>query len=59
MIVFAVIDSQQQDNKERSQEDYICRRRLDQEDIAEMFSMEDWKKMTIEKVKMRWGNRRI
>ena len=59
MILFAAIDSQQQDNKERSQEDYICRRRLDQEDIAKMFSMEDWKKTTIEKVKMRWGNRRI
>ena len=57
--MFAAIDSQQQDNKERSQEDYICRRRLDQEDITKMFSMEDWKKTTIEEVKMRWRNRRI
>jgi len=26
--------------------------------MAKMFSMEDWEKTTIEKVKMRWGNRR-
>jgi len=26
--------------------------------MAKIFSMEDWEKMTIEKVKMRWGNRR-
>jgi len=26
--------------------------------MAKMFSMEDWKKTMIEKVKMRWGNRR-
>jgi len=39
-IAFAAVDSWQQDNKERSQED-ICRRRLDQEDMAKMFSMED------------------
>jgi len=26
--------------------------------MAKMFSMEDWEKMTIEKVKMRWENRR-
>ena len=26
--------------------------------MAKMFSMEDWKKMTIEEVKMGWGNRR-
>ena len=28
------------------------------EDMAKMFSMEDWEKTTIEEVKMRWGNRR-
>ena len=26
--------------------------------MAKMFGMEDWEKMTIEEVKMRWGNRR-
>ena len=26
--------------------------------MAKMFSMEDWEKMIIEEVKMRWGNRR-
>ena len=28
------------------------------EDMAKMFSMEDWEKTMIEEVKMRWGNRR-
>jgi len=26
--------------------------------MAKMFSMEDWEKMTIKEVKMKWGNRR-
>ena len=29
-----------------------------EEMVGKMFSMEDWEKMTIEEVKMRWGNRR-
>ena len=32
--------------------------RLEEEDITKMFSMEDWEKTMIKKVKMRWGNRR-
>ena len=32
------------------------RRRL--EEMAKMFSMEDWEKTTIKEVKIRWGNRR-
>jgi len=54
-IVFAAVNSRQQDNKERSQEDIFGRRRSDK---INMFSMKDWEKTTIEKVKMRWGNRR-
>ena len=27
-------------------------------DMAKMFSMKDWEKITIEEVKIRWGNRR-
>ncbi len=54
-IVFTAVDTQQQENKERSKEDYIGRRRLDKMTV---FSMEDWEKTTIEEVKMRWGNRR-
>jgi len=54
-IAFAAVDGRQQENKERSKKDYIGRRRLD---MAKMFSIEDWEKMTIEEVKMRWGNRR-
>ena len=49
--MFAAVDSQQQENKERLKEDYIGRRRLDK--MAKMFSMEDWEKTTIEEVKMR------
>jgi len=52
-IAFAAVDDRQQDN---SQEDIFSRRRSDK--MAKMFSMEDWKKTTIEEVKMRWGNRR-
>ena len=55
MIAFAAVDSRQQENKERSKKDYIGRRRLDK---ITVFSMEDWEKTTIEKVKRRWGNRR-
>ena len=59
MIAFAAVDGRQQENKERSQKDIFGRRRLDQEKMAKMFSMQDWEKTTIEKVKMRWGKRRI
>jgi len=31
--------------------------RLEEEEMAKMFSMEDWEKTMIEEVKMRWGNR--
>jgi len=44
------------------QEDIFGGRRLDleidQEDMAKMFSMEDWEKTMIEEMKRRWGNRR-
>ena len=49
-IVFTAVDTQQQENKERSKEDYIGRRRLDKMTV---FSMEDWEKTTTEEVKMR------
>ena len=54
-IVFAAVDSRQQENKERSQKDIFERRRLDKMIV---FSMEDWEKTIIEEVKMRWGKRR-
>jgi len=31
---------------------------LKKDKMAKMFSMEDWEKMMIKEVKMRWGNRR-
>ena len=57
-IAFAAVDSQQQDNKERLHKDYIWKKKIRLEDMAKMFSMEDWEKLMIEEVKMRWGNRR-
>jgi len=53
-IAFAAVDGRQQDNKERLKIKFDKRRR----DMAKMFSMADWEKITIEEVKMRWGNRR-
>ena len=33
-------------------------KKIRSEEMAKMFSMEDWEKTTIEEVKMKWGNRR-
>ena len=49
MIVFAAVDCQQQDNKERLWEDQICKKKI-------RLGRLDWKKKTFEEIRLeRYG----